>query len=180
MSNAIEVHVGPRVLTPQLKEHSWCFYECFDQLKAICLMLAQCSLQIWCDRATKVAWNNTPVAKLYHVTIMWLSCDYHVVMWSPYAHHDYHVMWSSCDYSHDCHVVTSPPSPGNYVEVATTSDPCKRGAQLSLQFSCSVKEVHSFLERHGVMVREWSWVNSWILIMFIQCVWAPPLAEVPC
>ena len=56
--------------------------------------------------------------------------------------------------------MTPSPGVGNHVEVMTSSDPCRRGAQLSLKFSCPIKEVHSFLERHGVMVRQRSYVDK--------------------
>ena len=78
---------------------------------------------------------------------MWLSCDRHMqtmwlTKWLPGGD------------------ITPSPGVGNHVEVMTSSDPCRRGAQLSLKFSCPVKEVHSFLERHGVMVRQRSYVDK--------------------
>ena len=84
---------------------------------------------------------------MYHVTIMWLShANCVTVMWLT--------MWLPGG------DITPSPGVGNHVEVMTSSDPCRRGAQLSLKFSCPVKEIHSFLERHGVMVRQRSYVDK--------------------
>ena len=38
------------------------------------------------------------------------------------------------------------------MDVVTTSDPARRGCQLSLRFSCPMEEVHTFLEKRGVAV----------------------------
>ena len=81
---------------------------------------------------------------------MWPWCDYHMTTRPLLGE------WGGGGLEMRLYqVVTWLPSPGvgHHVEVMTSSDPCKRGAQLSLRFSCPIKEVHSFLEKHGVMVR---------------------------
>ena len=42
----------------------------------------------------------------------------------------------------------------NYCEILTSPDPNRRGAQLSVRFSCSVSEVFKFISMRGVVVRD--------------------------
>lgn len=49
---------------------------------------------------------------------------------------------------------------GNLIDIITPRDPARRGSQLSLIFSISLEDIHSRLEKRGVVVRSTTWINN--------------------
>ena len=55
-----------------------------------------------------------------------------------------------------------------YITMVTPTDPKRRGAQLSIQFSFPVTDIHKFLHRRGVMVSRVVGPKSYHNVMTIQ------------